>query len=347
MKGLKLAVVLIIFSFVWGCVSKYMTSGKVYMQLGEYDKAVEQFKEEIRASPDNVSAYVLLGRAYATTSPRQFEEACKSFDKAMEISPSTMDNEFKKQPYYYWAIYFNAGASHVKMEGWEMARKRLVQATKIEPDTATTYKSLAWAYRNLDQKDSVIATYNKVIELAPQDINTRVDLARFYMDERNYRDAIPVLQKTVELDSTNSDAFYLLGVSYSFEAADTTEDVKNEYNTKALKYFKKSTDIDPQNQDAYYNWGMLLYRQKKYEEAIEPFKKAVELVPDDKEAITFLGAAYLMSKQYEETVEAYTKAIELDPDDPELYINRASAYWQLKMKDKADADIRRAEELKK
>lgn len=345
MKVLKLAVVLVIFSFVWGCASKYMTSGKVYMQLQEYDKAIEQFEEEKKANPHNVSAYIWLGRAYVAK--RNFEEACKSFDKAMEISPSTMDKDFKKQPYYYWAIYFNAGASHMKMKDWEMARKRLVRAAALEPDTATTYISLAWTYQNLNQKDSVIASYKKVIELAPQNIIARVDLARFYMDDQNYRDAIPVLQKTVELDSTNSDAFYLLGVCYSFEAKDTTEDVKNEYYDRALTYFKKSTDIDPQNEDAYFNWGTLLYKEKRYEEAIEPFKKAVEIAPDDKEAITFLGAAYLMSKHYEEAVEAYTKAIELDPNNPELYTNRASAYWQLKMKDKANADLRRAEELRK
>ncbi|HID94355.1 MAG TPA: tetratricopeptide repeat protein [bacterium (Candidatus Stahlbacteria)] len=345
MKGLKLAVALVIFSFVLGCASKYMTSGKVYMQLEEYDKAIAQFKEEIKANPNNASAYVWLGRAYVAT--KQFEEACKSFDKAKEISPSRMDKDFKKQPYYYWAIYFNAGASHMKMKDWEMARKRLVQASVLEPDTTTTYISLAWVYRNLNQRDSVIASYKKIIELAPQNINARVDLARYYMDEQNYRAAIPVLQKIVELDSTNSDAFYLLGVCYSFEAKDTTEDVKNEYYAKALAYFDKATTIDPQNEDAYFNWGTLLYKQRRYEEAIEPFKKAVEIVPDDKEAIIFLGAAYLMSKHYKEAVEAYTRAIELDPNDPELYTNRASAYWQLGMRDKADADIRRAEELKK
>jgi len=257
-----------------------------------------------------------------------------------------MEKEFEKQPYYYWAIYFNAGASHMKMEDWETARKRLARAAALEPDTVTTYISLAWVYRSLNQKDSVIASYKKVIELKPQNVNARVDLAKFYMDERNYRGAIPELQKVVELDTTNSDAFYLLGVCYSFEATDTTEEVQNEYYARALKYFRKSTDVNPQNEDAYFNWGTLLYKQKKYEEAIEPFQKAMELAPDDKEAVTFLGAAYLMSKHYEETVEVYTKAIEIDPDDPELYTNRASAYWQLKMKDKADADLKKAEELK-
>ena len=341
MKVLKLAVVLVILSLVWGCASKYMTSGKVYMQLQEYDKAIAQFKEEIKANPNNASAYVWLGRAYVAT--KQFEEACESFDKAMEISPTLMDKDFKKQPYYYWAIYFNAGASYMKMKDWEMARKRLVQAATLEPDTVTTYISLAWVYRNLNQRDSVIASYRKVIELAPQNIHARVDLARYYMDEQNYKDAIPVLQKTVELDSTNSDAFYLLGVCYSFEAKDTTEDVKNEYYARALRCFKKATDIDPQNEDAYFNWGTLLYKQKKYEEAIEPFKKAVEIAPDDKEAVTFLGASYLMSKHYEEAVEAYTRAIAIDPVDAENYINRASAYRGLKQRKKMDFDIKRAE----
>jgi tetratricopeptide (TPR) repeat protein len=65
--------------------SKFMESGKSYMRLKEYDKAIEQFKEAIKTNPNNASAYIWLGRAYVATG--QFEEASKAFDKARKLSP--------------------------------------------------------------------------------------------------------------------------------------------------------------------------------------------------------------------------------------------------------------------
>lgn len=60
---------------------------------------------------------------------------------------------------------------------------------------------------------------------------------------------------------------------------------------KAVHFYKKAIDIDPNQADVYYNLGNSLYLLDKVEEAIRTYKKAVEINPRKVEAFYNLGNA--------------------------------------------------------
>ncbi len=68
-----------------GCQSKYMTSGKVYVQQGNWAKAQEQFELEVQANPSNGEAYAYLAEGYAKAG--SYAEAGESFTWTGKAAP--------------------------------------------------------------------------------------------------------------------------------------------------------------------------------------------------------------------------------------------------------------------
>jgi tetratricopeptide (TPR) repeat protein len=59
--------------------------------------------------------------------------------------------------------------------------------------------------------------------------------------------------------------------------------------------------------------GLILFNQKKYEEAIKCFDKAIEKTPKfKKESLNFKGLVLSDQKKYEEAIKCFDKSLEVD-----------------------------------
>jgi Flp pilus assembly protein TadD len=80
-----------------------------------------------------------------------------------------------------------------------------------------------------------------------------------------------------------------------------------------LQAARLETQMDPENQNAWYRLGAALYPLDRHEEASTAFHKAIELAPQEALPWNGLGNVYYVLSRYEEAIAAYHKAIELDP----------------------------------
>lgn len=323
--------ILFVFLFIVGCASQYMTAGKVYIQQEEYDKAVEQFNLQLKQNPNDPDAWWWLGMAY--TYKKKYEDACQCIDKVAEIAPQKLSSE--KQKAFLWSLYYSAGVEAYQDSNWALAKNRFNQAVGFEPDSAQTYMNLAMVHSQLEEEDSSVMCYEKVLELKPQNIETYKNLGAHYMKEKEYDKAISYFKTGITVAPKDADLLYRLGIAYYLK-----EDFPN-----AESNFKHAIECDSMLADAYFNLGAALVKQEKYDEAIEVLKKTVSLNPTDVEALIHLGGTYILTQKYELAVETYTKVIELDASNRDAYEGRANAYWKLGKKKEAEADTRKAKEL--
>jgi tetratricopeptide (TPR) repeat protein len=324
-KGILIYLVLLI-----GCGSPHMRAGKIYLDQEEYEKAIEQFKLQLKEKPNDAEAWWLLGITYKWQ--KKYEEACECIDKAIEIEPKRIE----ERKLFLWALYSSAGFSLMKKKEWELAKKRLIQAINFEPDSVYSYLDLARVYIVLGKEDSGAIYYKKAIKVNPNHIEAYRELGIYYMRQKQYDEAIEYLKAASTIKPNNADIAYRLGIAYYY---------KKDYS-KAEKAFENAIKYDSTFTDAYLNLGTTLTKKKEYDKAIEMFKKVIELNPKDEEAHLNLGSAYYHIENYELAVEAYTKAIELDSLDSEGYQGRAGAYWKLGKKKEAEADLQKVKELK-
>jgi peptidoglycan/xylan/chitin deacetylase (PgdA/CDA1 family)/tetratricopeptide (TPR) repeat protein len=81
--------------------------------------------------------------------------------------------------------------------------------------------------------------------------------------------------------------------------------------------------------------GLLLYREKKYDESLQKFQAAVALRPDDPVILNNLSFLYYVVGRYDEAAKNLEKTLTLDPKRKEAHENLGDTY--LKLGRRADA----------
>jgi len=134
---------------------------------------------------------------------------------------------------------------------------------------------------------------------------------------------------TASIENTNkATAHFKLGVSYL-----------NENNVQpAFIEFRKAYELNPEDKEVLNAIGIIyLLKFEDFPKAIDFFQKAVNIDPDFAEAHNNLGFAYEKSKKFNEAIESYKKALSnLIYRSPEkAYYNLAKVYYRLGKYDEA------------
>ncbi len=104
---------------------------------------------------------------------------------------------------------------------------------------------------------------------------------------------------------------------------------------KSLSEFQKAVDINPENPVAQYNFGNVLFRKQNYAEAELAYSKAIEKSTEKarkENAFYNKGVSLSKQKKLEESITAYKNALKLDPADEDARLNLQKALLELKKK---------------
>jgi Flp pilus assembly protein TadD len=74
--------------------------------------------------------------------------------------------------------------------------------------------------------------------------------------------------------------------------------------------------------------------------------KAVELDPKNESALENLGIIYGINKKFKESLEYFNKALVLEPEKPAIYENIGNTYNMMGEKQKAQEYLNKARQLK-
>lgn len=343
------------------CSSTEMTSGKLYMQQKNWDKALDAFQKEVAKNPKNAEAWYNLGVIYGEMD--QYDKVIESFDKSLAAS-----DEFKSQiqdsKKYYWANLFNNGVK-LYQNGSNLTKtnpdsskilldksaKMFEYATELEPDSADTYKNLSFVYLASGDEEKAIQPLQKIIDLEHSEDGYKY-LSTIYYDEGTaakekystskdpqdsikamdyFNNAIKVAEEGRKYYPNNVDILQILSNSYIYTG-------KVEL---ALGAFKAGVESDPGNKAYRYNYGVLLLGKDDYAGAEEQFKKAIEIDPNYTNAIYNLAVTYVKwgtslnkinesNKEVTDTTykEKYQMALKYLEKSVELEQNNA-ATWEL------------------
>jgi tetratricopeptide (TPR) repeat protein len=299
------------------------TSGKIYWELGEYDKAKDELTKAIENSPTAWEPHAFLGRAYADTD--DLEKAHEEFFKALKLAPDeqskeTVDNVIT----HYWLIYDRQGESYIGAAKFEDAIAEFEKAIVIDPRKPDAYINLGYAHHMSMDYDKAIEIFEIAMEYAPDNEVLRENLVSAYVNK-----------------AANLAALKDFG--------------------GALMYFERTEQIAPETEDILYNIGLMHYELKDYREAINYFNAHLENSPDDEEVLyrVFLGhwalatsldgegQAEFAADEYTAALVPLTKLVEID--DTEITYHRALArvYNKLGRDSEAMEELKKVEELLK
>ena len=109
---------------------------------------------------------------------------------------------------------------------------------------------------------------------------------------------------------------------------------KEQYE-QAIGYWQKALQIDPNIPGVHNNIALALMGQNKQNEAIGELEKNIQISPRSSFSYFLLGQLHLRQKDYDKSRSNYEKAIEIEPNYTNAYYGLFTLSTRLKQRDKA------------
>ena len=297
------------------------TSGKVYLGLEDYEKAVEQLQLAIRNNASDWRPHMYLGMAYADT--HILDMAHDEFFAALDLALSEKDKETVENAIlHYWLIYDKQGERYNEAAKFADAIDQFEKALIIDPRKPEAYINLGYALHMSTQYDRAVEVFEKALEYDPE--NT------------------VLVENLVNVYETKAGSLAALG------------DIE-----QALIYFEKVEVIAPDRTDLMYNIALMHYQLKDYREALRYYGRQLELDPEDEDVLyrSFL-CYWALAGQMDEigseeaAIDEYTAALVpllklAELDDSSVTYHRAlmRVYNELGLENEAIVEVRKIEQL--
>lgn len=170
-------------------------------------------------------------------------------------------------------------------------------------------------------------------------------LAKAYLTEGKFREAIATCQQILEHKPDLAEAYKILGEALEAEGALTVARQaylkavalqpdfaevhaclgqlysQDAYLDEAAFHYQQALALCPQWPELYYNLGNVYYRHGNLPAAIRSYRQAIALKPDYVSAYYNLGFALDCQGQESAAIDCYRQAIALQPDSVEAYSN--------------------------
>jgi tetratricopeptide (TPR) repeat protein len=162
--------------------------GNAYVNKGELDKAISEYKRALILKPHYAEAHNNLGSVYNIKN--RWDEAIKEIEQALTINP------------HYAMAHNNLGNAYLKKGELDKAISEYKQALAIKPDYAKAYGNIGLVYYNKGMLDEAIFEYKKALVINSNLAEVHYNLSVVYYYKGNYKWAIVHFDKAVELGAS-------------------------------------------------------------------------------------------------------------------------------------------------
>ena len=225
-------------------------------------------------------------------------------------------------------------------------------ALMIDANNVDALLVLADIYYALGSQDNIILTLNKATEVAPLDSRPIIKLAEMSFIQGNVNVSKAYIDKALELNSINPQAYFLKGV-ISISNNDTVQALKHfmtaknqddsfvdpvlqiadiyaaQRNPLARDFYDLAIEIDPDNTVANYSLAMFLQDNGYPETALEIYDDLDAKMPGNYNVLFnkgYVNLVYLFNN--DKAIEYFDKALEVNPKSVDALLNKGRAYEQ-------------------
>lgn len=248
--------------------------------------------------------------------------------------------------------YVNRARWYLANEQVGNAIRDINSALSIDGKNVDALLVLADIYYALGDEDNIMLTLNKATEIAPMDSRPVVKLAELSFLQGNTNLANAYLDKALELNSLNPQAYYMRGIICmskndtiqalkQFMKAKSQDDtfvdpvlqIANIYSAQrdpmAREFYNLAIEMEPDNYATYYDLAMYLQDNGNPEKALEIYDTLDVKIPGNYQILFnkgYVNLVYLFD--YDEAINCFDKALEINPKSVDALLNKGVVYEQ-------------------
>ncbi|XP_074005679.1 tetratricopeptide repeat protein 6 [Numenius arquata] len=291
--------------------------GLLFVELGDYANACEDFKEATLLSPDDSQVFQAIGICCHRL--HKFEEAVRSFDQVLRLDPVSVH------------AYVGRGNSYMENgheTGYKQAQKDFLRAVHLNPTCINARICLGYNLQALGKLQRAWSQFTVAIRIDPKCHAAYDGRASVCLQAGESFAAFQDINAALKLTTTAP----LL----------TNRGVINQlmgYLPYAMKDYQQAISVDPNYALAYFNAANIYFHNRQFSQAYCYYSKVLELDPRNEAAVMNRAVTNTLLNNIEEAKEDFEKAICLCPSSAAVYFNRANFYNGLKQYELAEKDI--------
>ena len=248
--------------------------------------------------------------------------------------------------------YIDRARYYLANEQVGMAIRDINSALSLDGKNVDALLVLTDIYYALGDQDNILMTLNKATEIAPNDSRPVIKLAEMSFLQGNNQLANAYLDKALELNSINPQAYYLRGI-ISLSKNDTVQAMKQfmkarsqddsfidpvyqianiyaaQRNPMAEDFYQLAIEMNPNDWTTYYDLAMYLQDNGDPEKALEIYDTLDARIPGNYQILFnkgYVNLVYMLD--YDKAIEEFDKALAVNPKSVDALLNEGVAYEQ-------------------
>jgi choline-sulfatase len=205
--------------------------------------------------------------------------------------------------------YFSLGSLLAGLGRLDEAIAAFEQVLALKPDEGFAALNVAVCYERqgrLDEAERFALDYLKKGVEEPQ---LYILLGTMKLGQKNYDEAIPYLERSIELNADSAGASDALATIYLAKGD----------MARAGEYLRKAAEIEPGRPNVHYRIGWIAEKQGRRPEAEAEYLAELRVSPKHFQALYNLARIYDAARNVEKERETLEKALEADPKFPLTY----------------------------
>jgi tetratricopeptide (TPR) repeat protein len=265
----------------------YLVRGSAAAGLRDFDGALKSFEEGLIAEPRSAELRVNIG--ILKTLQGNASEAETAFKQAIAVDPGSVPARLALGNYYWWL-------------GRETDAERAIRdAVVLDPNGMSSNRALALFYLATNRASDAELPLRRAAD-ATEDPQPRLILADYYIGQKRYAEALPILQKLTG-DPASFAAASIRRATIAYQTGETDQ---------AYAILDEVIAKEPKNTEVLLVKGGWLLGEKKLATALETAQAAVKVDPESWSAHELLGSVHVARRQPEQAMQALTEALRLN-----------------------------------
>lgn len=327
----------------------------LYRERGEFEKAIQTFRNVQAMSPLHPQGYLGLGMVYQKVG--RDEEAVKQFEMALATYPRSarahlhladsymkMGAQDKAIEHYQFVpelkpqspvAYLTLGHGYLKARKYAEAVGAFQKGLEVAPLNSLLRGSLGWAYAAIGEDEKARQEYERALKIEPRSAIVRNNLASHYLKSGQWRLAAEQLEEAVRVDPDYAEAHANLGIAYYWMGR----------AREAEAQLRKALALKPDSEDIKKNLETVTRSAATPEYSLAELEGAVKAQPASARARFNLGSAYGNRGDLEKASREFREALRLDPRNPLIHYALGLLHYQKGERGQAQRAWERAVEL--
>ena len=242
-----------------------LQEGRKNLDSGNYDSALDYFKQAVDIAPDSPRAQLALAEALEKAG--RDDDALMHYKQAVSISKRFVKAHDKIAEFY------------LKRGDHASASIHMEAAAKISPRNIERQMALGKSLLSLGKPEQAKAALDKALAYSGDHPKLSTEVGEIYLAANLNQEAADAFLSAVDKDPSMVHVYNRLGIAYR----------RQKKHPDAIKQYERAILVSPKDENLYYNIAVAFAEMGKYKSSASYLEKALHIKPGFNEAKSLLA----------------------------------------------------------